>query len=402
MLNCAKTDRRVDRVTALRLRQFVDGLAIPWELLGLVDPTGCESSRQVTQGSLGNGSLAEEDRQAVKRRAVVVSGTLAAGLAAFAPDRLSGWHGKLGAAHAGYLHQAARDLIQQNFRLGGDILFSAAATQFEMAHGKVRTGEYDTTAEPVLFAAIGELARCAGWLAHDAGREREARYYFNEALLAARLSDNRQLALKAYYSMSVQADEEGHPREAMHLVHAAQRAARSWAPGRILSLLASAEARAAAGMRESGQTRSLLNKARHLFHAGGGDHEDVFFFYNEAEILGFEGVCQLKLGAHADAERLLRQEIAQHALQRGADYQRTTTLEYGRLALAQLGQAKATEAARTGQTVLSTLADGVVSTRTLKVVRSLADGLAAYRMSPPVRSFLRQFKSSMTEIDTGS
>ena len=309
------------------------------------------------------------------------------------------WRGRLGATHARYLHQAARYLIEQNFRLGGDMLFGQAAAQFETAHGKIRAGDYDTTAEPVLFAAIGELARCAGWIAHDAGREREARYYFNEALLAARLSDNRQLALKAYYSMSVQADEEGHPREAMNLVHAAQRAAKAWAPGRILSLLASAEARAAAGMQASDQSRSLLRKARHLFHTGNSDDfPGIFFFYNEAEILGFEGVCYLQLAAHAEAEGLLHQEIEQQAAERGADYQRITTLDYGRLALAQLGQCNVTEAAATGQTVLSTLADGVVSTRTLKVVRSLADGLSAYRALPPVQSFLKQFKGSTNEI----
>jgi transcriptional regulator with XRE-family HTH domain len=392
-------DGNPEGVTALRLRQFVEGLAIPWELLGLIDPALRGSSPQLTRGNFGNGTVAEEDHQAMKRRTFVLSGTFAAGLAAFAPEGSGMWQGKLGAVHARYLHEAARHLIEQNFRFGGDMLFGQAAAQFEVAHGKIRAGDYDTTAEPALFAALGELARCAGWIAHDAGREREARYYFNEALLAARLSDNPQLALKAYYSMSVQADEEGHPREAVHLLHAAQRAARTWAPGRILSLLANAEARAAAGMQESDRARSLLSKARHLFHTGhGGDHDDIFSFYNEAEILGFAGICHLKLGAHADAEGLLRQEIAQHAVQRGADYQRNTTLEYGRLALAQLGQSNVTEAALTGRTVLSTLADGVVSTRTLNVVRSVADGLSAYRTLPPVRSFLKHFRDATSEI----
>jgi hypothetical protein len=79
-------------------------------------------------------------------------------------------------------------------------------------------------------------------------------------------------------------------------------------------------------------------------------------------------------------------------------YQRNTTLEYGRLALAQLGQANVTEAAATGQTVLSTLADGAVSSRTLNVVRDLADGLHAYRTPPPVHTFLKQFKDSTSEI----
>ena len=52
--------------------------------------------------------------------------------------------------------------------------------------------------------------------------------------------------------------------------------------------------------------------------------------------------------------------------------------------------------------VLATLADGVVSTRTLKVVRRLADGLSAYRTLPPVQSFLKQFKDSTSEIGAPS
>jgi hypothetical protein len=104
----------------------------------------------------------------------------------------------------------------------------------------------------------------------------------------------------------------------------------------------------------------------------------------------------------SEAEGLLHKEIEQHAAGRGTDYQRNTTLESGRLALAQLGQANVTEAAKTGQAVLSTLGDGVVSSRTLKVVRSLASGLASYHRSPPVRAFLQQFKDSTSEIGTAT
>ena len=397
-------DGNPEGVTAQRLRRFVEGLAIPWALLGLVDPAARESSSQAARGSFGNGTVAEEDHQAMKRRTLVVSGSVAAGLAAFAPDTAGMWQGKLGVMHAKYVHHAARQLIEQNFRLSGDMLFGHAAAQFELVYGKIRSGDYAATAEPALFTAAGELARCAGWIAHDAGREHDDRYYFNEALLAARLSDNRQLAFKTYYSMSVQADEQGHPREAMHLVRAAQRAAKGWAPGRLMSLLACAEARAVAGMHQPGQVKALLGQARSLYDDGNSNgltdeaHAallwDIYFFYDEAEILGFEGICDLKLEAYPAAEALLQQEIQQHATARGADYQRNTTLEYGRLALAQLGQANVTDAAATGQTVLATLGDGVVSSRTLKVVGSLAEGLTAYRSVTAAQAFLKQFRES--------
>lgn len=393
-------------VTAARLRQFVDGLAIPWELLGLIDPAARESSAQRKPGSFGNGTVAEEEHDPMKRRTVVVGSSLA-GLAAFTPELAASWQGKLGEFHARYLLQAARSLIEQNFRLSGDMLFGQAATQFELAYNKIRAGEYETKSEPLLFAAVGELARATAWLAHDAGLEREARYYFNEALLAARLSDNRQLAFKAYYSMSVQADEQGHPSESLHLVRAAQRAAKGWAPGRLLSLLACAEARAVAGMHDAARTNALLAQAHSLYAAGPttGDDDlgllwDIYFFYNETEILGFTGTCDLKLAAYAAAESVLRREIGQHASERGTNYRRNITLEYGRLALAQLGQANVTDATVSGQTVLAALQDGVVSSRTLKVVGAVADGLAVYRRVPTVQSFLKQYRAATTEIGT--
>jgi transcriptional regulator with XRE-family HTH domain len=338
-------DGNPEGVTAARLRQFVEGLGIPWELLGLVDPAVRESSTGSDRGTFGKSTkVAEETLESMKRRTFVVGGSLAMGATAFGAASADIWNGRLGSAHARYLQQTSRQLIEQNFRLSGDILFGQAAAQFELVYGKIRTGDYAATAEPALFAAAGELARSAGWIAHDAGREHDARYYFNEALLAARLSDNRQLAFKTYYSMSVQADEQGHPREAMHLVRAAQRVAKGWAPARLMSLLTCAEARAVAGTHQPEQVKALFGQARSLYNAGSGTgltdeaHAallwDIYFFYDEAEILGLEGLCDLKLEAYPAAETLLHQEIEQHTTERGADYQRNTTLEYGRLALA--------------------------------------------------------------------
>lgn len=386
-------DGNPEGVTALRLRQFVEGLAIPWQLLGLIDPAARGSSAGQAQRTVGNDSVAEEEHQSMKRRTFVFTGSLALGVTALGPAPNDIWHGRLSSAHARYLHQTARQLIEQNFRLGGDMLFTQAAAQFEAAYSKIRAGEYVESAAADLFGAVGELARSTAWIAHDAGFEREARYHFNEALLAARLSDNRQLAMKTYYSMSVQADEEGHPDEAKHLVHAAQRAAKGWAPNRILSLLACAEARAVAGVHNSGQMRVLMAQARTLLDKGGTDDlADIFFFYNHTQLTTIEGLCYLKLQSHKEAEAILRRG-AEHQTKRGADYQRSTTLEYARLALAQLGQSNVTDAASTGSAVLATATDGVLSSRTLKVVTSLMRGLTPYSKLPAVRAFHEQFRA---------
>ena len=104
-------------------------------------------------------------------------------------------------------------------------------------------------------------------------------------------------------------------------------------------------------------------------------------------------MCYLKLRSYREAETILRCGAAEHHTKRGADYQRSTTLEYARLALAQLGQSNVTDAANTGASVLATATDGVLSTRTLKVVESLASGMTTYGRLPVVQSFFDQLEA---------
>ena len=104
-------------------------------------------------------------------------------------------------------------------------------------------------------------------------------------------------------------------------------------------------------------------------------------------------MCYLKLRSYQAAEAILRRGAAEHHTKRGADYQRSTTLEYARLALAQLGQSNVTDSANTGVSVLVTATDGVLSPRTLKVVRLLAGGMASYARLPVVQSFFDQLET---------
>ena len=86
-------DGNPEGVTALRLRQFVECLDIPWELLGLIDPSMRQSSEGVRRGRFGNVGVAEEDHEHMKRRTLVVSGSLGTVLATPRPRRCSGVSG---------------------------------------------------------------------------------------------------------------------------------------------------------------------------------------------------------------------------------------------------------------------------------------------------------------------
>ena len=379
---------------AQRLREFVENLAIPWELVGLVDPAAPDAPNRPHKGPSGNDGAAEKDGSAMKRRTVVVTASLALGATALGSASTDIWQGTLGSTHAKHLHQTTRRLAEQNYRFGGDRLFTQAVAQFETAHGKIRAGDYDPRAEAELFGAIGGLASITAWIAHDSGRDHDARFYFNEALLAARLSDNRQLAMSTYYSMSVKAEDEGHSRESLNFVKAAQRAAQGWAPGRILSLLACAGARSSANLKDLAQSRTLMVRAHsHFDKDHGDDFSDLLPFYNRAELTSFTGLVYLKQRSYKEAEANLRKGLAEHVTERGASYLRCASMINARLAVAQLGQSNITDSAQTGSTVLSAGTDGALSTRTLRVVKSLATALAGYGKAPTVRSFQEQYRS---------
>jgi hypothetical protein len=152
-------------------------------------------------------------------------------------------------------------------------------------------------------------------------------------------------------------------------------------------------------MQERARVHLLSDRARSLFHTGDNSaFSEIFSFYDETELVGFDGICHLKLGIYNVAESLFRQELGLQSSQRGPDHMRTTTLEYGRLALAQLGQANVTDAVDTGQVVLSGSADGMVSTRTFKVIHGLATGLKPYYSLRPVQTFLKELQNSSSGI----
>jgi transcriptional regulator with XRE-family HTH domain len=83
-------DGNPEGVTAQRLRQFVESLGIPWELLGLVNPSARESSGATGGGTFGisgrsGAAGAEEASEQMKRRALVAGSSALFGLGMLPP-----------------------------------------------------------------------------------------------------------------------------------------------------------------------------------------------------------------------------------------------------------------------------------------------------------------------------
>jgi len=394
-------DGNPEGVTAFRLRRFVEGLAIPWELLGLIDPSMRESSGRSAGGTVDNSTVVGEASRSMKRR-TLVAGVPAAGLAMLATgigaplagDGMALLEGKLGKTQARQLRQLSHFLITQDYRHGSYALFTCAATQYEVAQEQLNAGNFDSTVEQRLFSAVGELAGCAGWLAYDAGAYREARYYFGEALLSARLANDRVLAARTYRQMSVQADEAGRHREALYLARAACRAAEGWAPPQVRSLLIGTEARALTSTGDFSGALKLLAEATTTLERHNGEKLDPWFdFHDQYELAGIQGVCMLNAGNAGQSEQFAQAEAYfRVAATHGPAYQRNNALYTARIALAQLGQANVVDAAASGEQALDMLAEDIGSDRIAKTLGQVDRQLAAYGKVRATHSFRERYR----------
>jgi hypothetical protein len=407
---------KAEGVTAARLRQFVENTGAPWGLLGLANPSAPDSSVKASGGTFGSSGRsgeagAEEASEQMKRRTLVAGGSAAVGVGMLAPGvaaLLAGdggllAEGKLGSAAARRLRQLSHFLITQDYRHGSHALFTCAATQYEVAREQLNTGSFAANVERLLFSAVGELAGCAGWLAYDAGAQRDARYYFGEALVGARLANDRVLAARTYRQMSVQANELGRYREALHLARAARRAAEGWAPPRVRSLLIGTEARALASMGDLTGTLALLGQATTAFEQHNGEKLDPWFnFHDQHELAGIHGICLLNAGNAGHSEQFARAEAyLRIAADHGPAYQRNNALYTARIAFVHLGQANIVDAATTSEHALDMVAEEISSARIGQVLGRVDRGLTSYDNVRAVKSFRDRYSDLKRRSEAG-
>jgi hypothetical protein len=197
--------------------------------------------------------------------------------------------------------------------------------------------------------------------------------------------------------MSVQANEAGRHREALHLARAARQAAKSWAPPRVRSLLIGTEARALASAGDLSGTLMLLGEATTAFERHNGEQLDPWFdFYDQYELAGIRGVCLLNAGNAGQTEQFAPAETClRTAAAHGPAYQRNNALYTARIALAQLGQANVVDAAAAGEEAFDMLAEDISSDRVAKTLGQIDRKLSSYgnvRAARPFRERYRQLR----------
>ncbi|MFF5715907.1 hypothetical protein [Streptomyces buecherae] len=298
--------------------------------------------------------------------------------------------GRVGTAEAAALEEAVRHIRLLDDQHGGDGIYRGATQPLSAAYELLDAGTQRQSVSDRLHQAAGELAISVGWLAHDSGRIAQARSHYAEALATARLAGDPALEAHAFCNMAFLARDAHRPREAVRAAQAAERAARSLASPRLLSLLALREAGGRAGLADqAGCVRALL-RAQRLFDRGPSDADPEWMsFFGEAEAAGLEAQCWSALRKWDRAVEHARRSVA---LQ-GPHFVRNRALFTAELATDLLGWRVPDEAAAAAERVLA-LSCQVWSARVRAMVDDVARGLRPWRREPGVARFLARHREA--------
>jgi len=272
-----------------------------------------------------------------------------------------------------------------------DDQYGGAGGNYELALRSLRRlrrvlhrASYGPSTGEALHTLAGELTEHAGWLAFDAGRQAEARYWWLDALHTARQDGKDRVSVVVLGSMSQQASELGWSREAIESAQAAQQAAEPWGTPRLHSVLLAWEALGHARSGDERASRQALLRAGALLGAGRRDGDPPWLtWWDEADLAWHEMRAAQHLGKLPLAERCSRDALA--AVR--AEYPRNRALYLACRAEVLVGQRSIEEAVSTAAEAV--MAAGEISSgRIDSRIDRVRVELARYSDQPQVADFL--------------
>lgn len=281
------------------------------------------------------------------------------------------------------LRSAALDLDAIDQRFGGDRLWRGAHNQLMWLHHLIDQGSYSETVGQELHAIAGQLTTSLGWFCYDADRQTEARVYFSEALNTAMLSGDDALATRTLSNMARQSVDLGKAREAIRFARIAQAHATEWsAPPRVGALLAIREAQGHARLGDEISAGNAIKRAwTHFEHGTSQRDPDWTTFLNEAELTCLEGMCRLDLGQHRQSVRILDQSTRLQDI----EHSRNLGMCLARLAYAALHDRDLDHSVQAVSKSLRLIEGGMTSTRNMKQLTLVRNGLNLHRNHAPAR-----------------
>ncbi|MFD7451802.1 hypothetical protein [Kitasatospora sp. NPDC059827] len=299
----------------------------------------------------------------------------------------------LGRDHVQALREAEQALYAQDRDRGSADLAEQAATALTTAQTWLAHGRYTEGLGRDLHTATGMLSVAAGWLALDAGRTKDARSLYTEALASARHADDPGLEAHAFACLSLLAHATGRPREAVGTAQVAQRAAAGLGSPRWLALLAMREARGWALQGDRPLTEQALVRAYDLYAKGPQEADpDWLGFFVPGELAGLESLCRADLGQFDRACSGTEQAVMLFS----GGHARNAALYTADIALHQARRERPDldAAVDAGHRTLAYLND-VHSERLALAVHNIATSLGPHRKVPQVAEYLDAHRAAV-------
>ncbi len=248
--------------------------------------------------------------------------------------------------------------------------------------------EHDDHVQLALYEAAAEQAYLVGWMAYDDQQHGLAQRYLIQSLRLAEASGNSALGAHVLAGMSDQANLLGHPREALMLARAGQRAITIDDSPACLADLQVLEARALAalGDHDADAARAVVRAEQTFQHVNPDNEPEWARFIDAAYLFGEAAHAFRDLGDPTQIQRFATESSAEATRQKRA---RRGALSEAALAIGDLRQGEVDSAAARGLRVVD-LATTVNSSRCIETVRDLTKQLKPYNSQPSVQEFRHQ------------
>lgn len=276
-------------------------------------------------------------------------------------------------------------------RLGGGKLYASVVTYLQ---ADVARALFAPSSGAQVYAAAATLTEIAGWMAHDSGRDVDARTHFDGSYRLSLAAGSPALAANMCASMSHLAGQLGQVEDALRLAEVGlDRVAETGGIARVSARLQAMRAKALAACGDSEGCQDALARAERAL--GGNDdneHASWSAHFDEGSFAAEAATALHWLGDLSGAERQAQVVLD---LRRG---DRVRAMAFGRLTLASivLDAGRADEAAALGSLV-STVAPHLSSAR----VRARLGELALAIRARPPSATTSTFLADMATVDSG-
>ncbi|MEV8509807.1 DNA-binding protein [Actinoplanes sp. NPDC051475] len=247
---------------------------------------------------------------------------------------------------------AVRSFRAADRRVGGGHLYATVVKYLQAEVAPRMFGGDSGCDGPLAFTAAAALTEMAGWMAHDAGRDRAAEQHFARSLDLIKLGRDRQLGVHILASMSHLAHHQGKPADAIrHARRGREALARGPRWPELEARLLAMQARGFAALQRPDECMHLLLQAERVLDTQPAEERSPWVsHFDEGSLASEAARCSRQLGDLVQAERQAQRVIEL----RSAEHTRSRAFGQLILVTVLVGQGRPDEACAVAQEVLET------------------------------------------------